>query len=157
MNLLLIITTTSFLLLKHPLSMGFMIILMTILISLTTGMLNLNFWFSYILFLVLIGGMLILFIYMTSIASNEKFKFSGKMLIINLMISSILLIISENSIFVKMKNYNFISNEMENMTNLKYFSTSMTMILISAMIYLLITLIMIVKMTKKDKGPIRQK
>lgn len=34
-----------------------------------------NIWYSYILFLVYIGGLLVLFIYMCIISSNEKFHF----------------------------------------------------------------------------------
>nr|YP_009462889.1 NADH dehydrogenase subunit 6 [Biomphalaria straminea]AUW35087.1 NADH dehydrogenase subunit 6 [Biomphalaria straminea] len=34
-----------------------------------------NMWYSYILFLVYIGGLLVLFIYMCMMSSNEKFHF----------------------------------------------------------------------------------
>nr|AYR05286.1 NADH dehydrogenase subunit 6 [Coleoptera sp. ACP-2013] len=162
MKIMLIMLSLTFLTLNHPISMGFNIIMMTIIISLMTGMLNTSFWFSYILFLVLIGGMLILFLYMTSIASNEKFKFSSKMLIINsliLMLSSILILWTNSiNLNIKIKEINMFSDHLQIMIfNLKYFTPSMTLILISAMIYLLITLIMTVKITKKEKGPIRQK
>nr|AYM85186.1 NADH dehydrogenase subunit 6 [Pseudocolaspis sp. EMHAU_15070625] len=150
----------SFMMLNHPLSMGFNILMLTILISLTTGMMNSTFWFSYILFLVLIGGLLILFIYMTSIASNEKFKFSSKMIIINMSTITISYLLLKNNfkLNLKIKDMNQYMDPMNfTMTNLKYFSPSLMIILISAMMYLLITLIMIVKITKKEKGPIRQK
>nr|YP_010155754.1 NADH dehydrogenase subunit 6 [Colasposoma dauricum]AST15011.1 NADH dehydrogenase subunit 6 [Colasposoma dauricum]QQY84945.1 NADH dehydrogenase subunit 6 [Colasposoma dauricum] len=151
--------SVSFMMLNHPLSMGFNILMLTITISLTTGMMNSTFWFSYILFLVLIGGLLILFIYMTSIASNEKFKFSTKLMMINLMMIMMSYMMLNNLNFkTKIKDMNQYMDSMNlSMTNLKYFSPSLTIILISAMMYLLITLIMIVKITKKEKGPIRQK
>nr|ATN23540.1 NADH dehydrogenase subunit 6 [Pseudocolaspis sp. EMHAU-15071004] len=152
--------SVSFMMLNHPLSMGFNILLFTITIALSTGLMNSTFWFSYILFLVLIGGLLILFIYMTSIASNEKFKFSTKLVMINLMtiMMSFLLLKNNFDFKMKIKDMNQYMDLMNlSMTNLKYFSPSLTIILISAMAYLLITLIMIVKITKKNKGPIRQK
>nr|YP_010502600.1 NADH dehydrogenase subunit 6 [Basilepta melanopus]UXC97427.1 NADH dehydrogenase subunit 6 [Basilepta melanopus] len=154
----------SFMLLNHPISMGFNILMITIMISLSTGILNLTFWFSYILFLVVIGSLLILFIYMTSIASNEKFKFSLKITYVNiLIITMISLFIYTNKQIdfnIKIMETNmFLSqiNDNINMTNLKYYTPPFTLILISLMMYLLITLIMIVKITKKEKGPIRQK
>jgi hypothetical protein len=37
-----------------------------------------KFWFSYILFIIIIGGILVLFIYITRLASNEIFISSNK-------------------------------------------------------------------------------
>nr|YP_010040754.1 NADH dehydrogenase subunit 6 [Basilepta fulvipes]QOZ40932.1 NADH dehydrogenase subunit 6 [Basilepta fulvipes] len=156
--MLMIPVSISFMMLNHPLSMGFNILMLTILISLTTGMMNSTFWFSYILFLVLIGGLLILFVYMTSIASNEKFKFSPTIFMINLTILMSYLYTNQMDSKMKIKDMNYFMDSMNlSMTNLKYFSPALTIILISAMMYLLIALIMIVKITKKEKGPIRQK
>nr|ALO76471.1 NADH deshydrogenase subunit 6 [Pseudocolaspis sp. PSE01] len=148
----------SFFMMSHPLSMGFNMLMLTILISLMTGLMNSTFWFSYIMFLVMIGGMLILFIYMTSVASNEKFKFSIKIMI-NMILSSMMFMMTlKNYQNIKLKeinNFNEFSNIMN--MNLKYFTPSSKMILISAMIYLLITLLMTVAITKKNLGPLRQK
>merc|ERR1739838_23170 len=60
--------------LVHPLAIGLALLFQTILICCTTGLSNLSFWFSYILFLIFLGGILVLFIYVTSLASNEMFK-----------------------------------------------------------------------------------
>lgn len=60
--------------LKHPVALGLTLILHTLLISGVTGLAVGNFWFSYVLFLVFLGGVLVLFIYITSLASNEKFS-----------------------------------------------------------------------------------
>jgi hypothetical protein len=40
-----------------------------------------SFWFSYILFITIIGGILVLFIYIAKLASNEIFSPSNKILI----------------------------------------------------------------------------
>jgi NADH-ubiquinone oxidoreductase chain 6 len=56
--------------------MGLVLIVHTIRIGVVTGIMARNFWFSYILFLVFLGGVLVLFIYITRLASNEKFIFS---------------------------------------------------------------------------------
>nr|YP_009643438.1 NADH dehydrogenase subunit 6 [Melamphaus rubrocinctus]APO08868.1 NADH dehydrogenase subunit 6 [Melamphaus rubrocinctus] len=59
---------------KHPISVGLLIITQTINISLMLGMLSGTFLFSYIIIIIMLSGVLVLFIYMASIASNEKFN-----------------------------------------------------------------------------------
>nr|AEI29251.1 NADH dehydrogenase subunit 6 [Polydrusus marginatus] len=147
--------------LNHPISFGFIILLQTITFSLITGILNLDFWFSYILFLIMIGGMLILFIYMTSIASNEKFNFSKKMTFFSLMflMTTILMNLMLDN-FLYMKNLNNYDLNPQNMLNMnlsmnKFFNSPNMMIMILLMIYLLITLIAIVKITQSKMGPLR--
>lgn len=58
-------------------------------VAIITGLYNYNYWYSYIIFLIIVGGMLVLFIYITRIASNEKFKYSNK--IISLLIFTLLI------------------------------------------------------------------
>nr|QRW36251.1 NADH dehydrogenase subunit 6 [Deronectes costipennis] len=158
-----------FLFLNHPMSMGLILMTQTICITLMTGFLSYSMWFSYILFLIMIGGMLILFMYMTSLASNEKFKFSSKIFImIMIMIFMILFMImlmdfsminsmfkTSNSIeminkLITLKNEN--SYSMYLMYNKPNFMITITMIN-----YLFLTLIAVVKITKFNYGPLRQK
>nr|ASM41845.1 NADH dehydrogenase subunit 6 [Chlorophorus simillimus] len=148
----------SFLLLSHPLSFGLILLIQTLLVAMITGMLNNNFWFSYILFLIMVGGMLILFIYMTSVASNEKFNLSMNVIII-LPIYSFLL---TSTFMDKMLTSFFIkNNELANIMSKelsmsKYLNFPNNFIMTSMIIYLLITLIMVVKITTLEKGPLRQ-
>ncbi len=58
--------------------------LQTTLVATITGLACPSFWFSYILFLIFLGGILVLFIYVASIASNEQFKFNLKTLLLSL-------------------------------------------------------------------------
>nr|UXW88414.1 NADH dehydrogenase subunit 6 [Afissula kambaitana] len=149
--------------LNHPLSMGFTILIQSILICLMLGVMNLNFWYSYILILIMIGGLLILFIYMTSIASNEKFKFNILIFIFSMMIffstlmiwmfSSSLLndLLFNNSLMLNMKNnYNF------NYSMSKFYNMPSLKIMILTIFYLLITMIASVKICKTNMGPLRQ-
>lgn len=53
--------------------MGLVLIVHALLIGVTAGVLSGSMWYSYVLFLVFLGGVLVLYIYMTSLASNEKF------------------------------------------------------------------------------------
>nr|ALO71048.1 NADH deshydrogenase subunit 6 [Pselaphinae sp. 6 EF-2015] len=139
----------------HPLSMGIVLFIQTLLISILTGMLINNFWFSYIMFLVFIGGLLILFMYMTSIASNEILKFSTTYLL-----PILLLIIT--GLFMKFFTDNFYSlkfyiNLNNNEFMIKFFNTPNNKIMFLLITYLLITLIATVKITNIKYGPIRQK
>lgn len=59
--------------LNHPIRLGLVLIFHTLLIRAITGLAGGNFWFSYVLFLVFLGGVLVLFIYITRLASNEQF------------------------------------------------------------------------------------
>jgi NADH-ubiquinone oxidoreductase chain 6 len=62
--------------------MGLVLLIQTLIVALLTGVLASSFWFSYILFLVFLGGMLVLFIYVTRLASNEMFSISAKSLLL---------------------------------------------------------------------------
>nr|UJG45524.1 NADH dehydrogenase subunit 6 [Diplonevra concinna] len=154
-----IIVTFIFMQMIHPLSMGFILLLQTLLICMLIGMMSETYWFSYILFLVFLGGMLILFIYITSIASNETFSMSLKIIISSLIMFWIIMFllyfysnINNNFIFNNLMNFNI-----ENSTNLiKLFNYPTNFITILLMNYLLITLIAVVKITNIFYGPIRQ-
>nr|ADD62154.1 NADH dehydrogenase subunit 6 [Takobia yixiani] len=74
MLVLLVCVSLFFMFLSHPVSMGLTLIMHALLVGVTAGLLSGSLWFSYILFLVFLGGVLVLYIYMTSLASNEKFS-----------------------------------------------------------------------------------
>nr|ALO70747.1 NADH deshydrogenase subunit 6 [Neobisnius villosulus] len=150
-----------FIFLNHPLSMGVILLIQVTLIALISGSLSINFWFSYILFLIMVGGMLVLFIYMTSIASNEKFNFS------NLLMLSLLIIffsgmwgslMIDQKMFSMMKfSSKFNDNYLFFMNLSKFFNYPSNLILFLLIVYLFITLIAVVKITNIKFGPLRQK
>nr|QNP09906.1 NADH dehydrogenase subunit 6 [Ochthebius sp. IBE<ESP> RA617] len=158
--LLNIMLSINFLFMIHPLSMGLTLLAQTIMITMITGLMNFNYWFSYILFLIMIGGMLVLFIYMTSIASNEKFKFNMKltimMLMIFLMIMAIMMLINKNLLLIN--NFNYFINSYNNYLMMsKFYNKPSNIIMFIMIIYLFITLIAVVKITEFKSGPLRQK
>nr|UZF97559.1 NADH dehydrogenase subunit 6 [Amplypterus panopus] len=153
--------------LNHPLSMGLMILIQTLMTCLLSGMFIKTYWFSYILFLTFLGGLLVLFIYVSSIASNEMFhmtnNFKKIFLIFSLMLIIIQILFSKNLNWMNLNN----NSEMSNFINFMFFnnenkinlnklynnySSMLTMLLI---IYLFITLIAIVKITNIFYGPLR--
>nr|YP_003097174.1 NADH dehydrogenase subunit 6 [Psacothea hilaris]ACR44363.1 NADH dehydrogenase subunit 6 [Psacothea hilaris] len=166
MSLILIINSLLlsfiFMFLMHPLSFGLILLLQTTMIALITGMMNFNYWFSYIIFLIMIGGMLILFIYMTSVASNEKFKFSYKLTLACIFITSIMSLLFIIDLYYfnlnSMNNlFNQVNHENFKLSMNKFMNWPMNMNFFLMIIYLLVTLIMVVKITNIQYGPLRQK
>nr|QHF17850.1 NADH dehydrogenase subunit 6 [Acrotaeniostola dissimilis] len=161
-----LISSFIFIQMNHPLAMGLMLLIQTIQICLLTGLMAKSFWFSYILFLIFLGGMLVLFIYVTSLASNEMFSMSMKLTTICIMLFMTMMMIN---MMIDKTNISFFiqNNEMnssynmnlllkENSLNLyKLYNYPTNLITILLMNYLLITLIAVVKITKLFYGPLR--
>nr|YP_010294725.1 NADH dehydrogenase subunit 6 [Pectocera sp.]ULQ68877.1 NADH dehydrogenase subunit 6 [Pectocera sp.] len=165
-QLLYMISTTmtlTFMFLTHPLSMGFVLLIQAILIAMITGLMSHNFWFSYILFMIMIGGMLVLFIYMTSVASNEKFQYSNKLTITMFMMMNLTLLTFFSDSFlthqelINIDTLHSTSNWLFSLSLSKYLNFPSNMIMLMMIIYLLVALIAVVKITNISYGPLRQK
>lgn len=152
--------------LKHPLALGRILFIQTSLAALSRNYLFINSWYRYILFLIIIGGILILFIYMTRIASNEKFLIPSKWkIIINyfliiLFFFSYLLILNDSLIekLIRVKWIFFwIEENFKPWTLSKFFNEPFYQIIIFLIIYLFLTLIAAVKISGKPIGALRQK
>nr|YP_009253539.1 NADH dehydrogenase subunit 6 [Pyrgus maculatus]AKJ83283.1 NADH dehydrogenase subunit 6 [Pyrgus maculatus] len=146
--------------LKHPLSMGLLILIQTLLTCLISGMIINTYWFSYILFLTFLGGLLVLFIYVSSIASNELFNITmnNKLLILfNLIIISLLSILlmynlNWMNLFINYELNNFFNyfiffNNENNINLSKLYNKQTYFLMMMMVIYLFITLIAVVKIT----------
>nr|UEC45806.1 NADH dehydrogenase subunit 6 [Sinopodisma hengshanica] len=156
----------NFIKLNHPMSMMLFIILQTFLIGLMSGTMMESFWLSYILFLTFLGGMLVLFIYITSIASNEMFQPKLIIMIFSVIlwiIIMIILIISDKMMFMDF----FMNTETMNINNLinyqemtfsleKLYNNPTFIITMMMMIYLFLALLAVVKITNINQGPIRK-
>nr|QFI35713.1 NADH dehydrogenase subunit 6 [Zerynthia polyxena] len=168
LSLMIIMLSILMFFMKHPLSMGLLILIQTLLICMLSGMLSYSYWFSYILFLVFLGGLLVLFIYVSSVAANELFSFNlfNKLFLIFMTIFSLLI----STIYLYNMNWlNFSFNcEMDNMFNLfiffnnenkinltKLYNNHTYMMMMMLIIYLFITLLAVVKITNIFFGPLR--
>nr|YP_010954446.1 NADH dehydrogenase subunit 6 [Ostrocerca truncata]WMV02009.1 NADH dehydrogenase subunit 6 [Ostrocerca truncata] len=162
-----IVTSLIFTQMTHPLAMGLMLLVQTILISIITGLSAQSFWFSYILFLVFLGGLLVLFIYVTSLASNEMFSMSlslalpifviSGILIISMFIfdSSFLMTMTMNTETLSIMNIQTYSEESSS-SLLKLYNNPTSLITLMLVLYLFLTLIAVVKITKINQGPLRK-
>nr|AXS65172.1 NADH dehydrogenase subunit 6 [Coleoptera sp. 11 KM-2017] len=150
--------TLMFIFLTHPISMGSLLLMQTILVSLLIGNLNINFWFSYILFLILIGGMMVLFLYMTSIASNETFKKNFLLFLPLLLFLIYPLVINNQTMNFYINNqecYLFSNNTEFQQILTKFINLPYQMVFMFMVIYLLLTLIAVVNITGIQQGPLR--
>nr|AII02267.1 NADH dehydrogenase subunit 6 [Rhodoneura mellea] len=166
-SLILIFISIFMYFLNHPLSMGLMILTQTLMMTMLSGMLIKSYWFSYILFLTFLGGLLVLFIYTSSVASNEMFQFSINMKIMLLIfLLTILLILflfypmnwMNLNQMSEMENffYNMLFLNNENKINLsKLYNSQNFLLMLMLIIYLFITLIAIIKITNIFYGPLR--
>ena len=156
--LIIILLSLNFIFIKHPLSIGFILLLQTILSSILCRFNMSSYIFSYILFLIFIGGILILFIYISRIASNEKFFFSIKLILINILL---IFIIYKYFIIINLTK-NIISsiinliNDQDILFISKIFSFPSGKIILIIVIYLLFTLIAIVNIVKLKIAPLRR-
>uniref|UniRef100_A0AAU6MWZ7 NADH-ubiquinone oxidoreductase chain 6 n=1 Tax=Xenogryllus lamottei TaxID=3120008 RepID=A0AAU6MWZ7_9ORTH len=158
LNIMFLITT-------HPLASTILIIMQTLLICTMTGPLSYSFWFSYILFMIFLGGMLVLFIYITSLASNEMFNIPTKTTLIITILSITMMMLLNN---INIMNYNNYKNDMLHnfltphssselpMNLIQLYNMPTSILTIITIIYLLITLIIMVKITQIKEGPLRQ-
>nr|QZZ18367.1 NADH dehydrogenase subunit 6 [Yangisunda tiani] len=151
MKLMMIISTMT-LTLNNPMALGFMLMTQTMLMIFIMNKMMSSSWFAMITFMMMIGGLLIMFMYMSSIASNEKFKMKINLMII-LMIMIIMTdeMIMENQIYEPM-NIGFMEF---NFSLTKFYNKKSMMMTILLVMYLLLTMISVTKLVKHHKGPLR--
>jgi len=115
-----------------------------------------RFWFSYILFLIIIGGILVLFIYITRLASNELFSPRNKILLAAIIILPILtysIPTVTNNKEIRAHNA-IIENEVTTTTTVIY-NQIIGVITTLLVLYMLLTLIVVVNIINVSKGPLR--
>nr|WNH42581.1 NADH dehydrogenase subunit 6 [Neoperla sjostedti needhami] len=155
------------LLISHPLAMGLNLLTQTLIICLTAGLMTRSFWFSYILFLVFLGGLLVLFIYVSSLASNEMFSFTPSAMVLALLfgVTSFIacLIIDPLNFPLNEKSTDTSNNLLPIWINettptlMKLYNNPTNLITLTLALYLFLTLIAVVQITKIFHGPLRQK
>nr|YP_009327149.1 NADH dehydrogenase subunit 6 [Orthetrum glaucum]ANX09973.1 NADH dehydrogenase subunit 6 [Orthetrum glaucum] len=155
---LMMINSLIFSSMMHPMNMGITLLLQTIMMTILMGLMSYSSWFSYILFLVFLGGMLVLFIYMTSIASNEMFKKSMYLpaLIMFMIIMTLLFTMLMDPFMSTISMTDLMTNSNNsNMIMSPLYNNPISVVTVFMVLYLFLTLIVIVSLTKFNKGPLR--
>nr|YP_009671912.1 NADH dehydrogenase subunit 6 [Polycheles baccatus]QCX31772.1 NADH dehydrogenase subunit 6 [Polycheles baccatus] len=156
-----LLTSLLFLFLKHPLSLGLALLLQTVNVCLASGMKMTSYWFSYILFLVFLGGLLVLFIYVTSLASNEKLNFSFPLVLFfstSWLLSSIFFFFFD-PLFSSFKINTLASSLIPKVgfqqTIAAIYNPSSMVFTLFLVFYLLLCLLVVVKISNVHLGPLR--
>lgn len=153
--IIMFILNLIFLFIFHPLAIIFVLILQTILISISMYTITQFPWFSYTLILVFLGGMLILFTYISNIASNEIFKPNLKILfplVIAPIIAFFLPLPKQN---IRNESKIMKTEQFNNLTIFKPFSDAIIPITLLIASYIILTLLTVVKIRKISQGPLR--
>nr|YP_009351570.1 NADH dehydrogenase subunit 6 [Furculitermes cubitalis]AQP29920.1 NADH dehydrogenase subunit 6 [Furculitermes cubitalis] len=150
------LTGLMFTQMKHPLAMGLMLLMQTTMVCMISGTMYSSFWFSYILFMIMIGGMLVLFMYMTSLASNEMFSPSNKMMTVTLLTLPMLMYIMPTTTNSKEMTAHETMMESEITTTTTVMYNQMMGIMTTLLVlYMLLTLIVVVNIINVSSGPLR--
>nr|APU89541.1 NADH dehydrogenase subunit 6 [Porcellio dilatatus petiti] len=131
------------------------LVVQAFMVSLLSGFLN-NIWYSYILFLVFLGGMLVVFIYISSLASSEKvdkeYMLILKMVLMALLLSSMM--VYSNSSWMLMNISHLFYTESKVIHTLVFSSAYSLYIFVVG--YLLLSLWIVCVLVKMLSGPLRK-
>ena len=150
---LIILISAAFWLRSHPVIFISLILLQTVILRISIWITSSCSWFSFILFLIFLGGLIVLFIYITSLASNELLTHNMH----TLNIYSLISITSLWMILFNNKNLERIHHKENNILNffIDIYSESLINIITLVIVYLLLTLIIAVKISNKKEAPIK--
>lgn len=111
------------------------------------------FWFSYILVITILSGILVLFIYIARVASNEKFYLSIKLILTSLVFITIILLFNCEPI----ESIIQLNNKYIVLSLNKLFNQKTLIITVIIVIYLLFSIIVVSKIVNVNEGPLRIK
>nr|YP_271842.1 NADH dehydrogenase subunit 6 [Japyx solifugus]AAV33415.1 NADH dehydrogenase subunit 6 [Japyx solifugus] len=153
---------TLFMSMSHPMAMGLTLLIQTTLVAAMSGMITQSYWFSYILFLIFMGGMMVLFIYVASLSPNEMFSLSNPYLIMG-MTPIIMTIMMTLDMTMLTDTWNFTDTmtltQMPSINTaiMKIYTPNLSIMMVMMITYLFLTLIVVVKITNLWMGPLRMK
>lgn len=148
-----IIFSSLILVVTNPISMGLILIVQTITVIIFINKILPSSWFAIVMFIIIIGGLLIIFMYIRRIASNEKFKTKINVVLILI----IIIIISDEIIFNNqiIENQELLQRRNLNFSITKIYREKSIILTIILVLYLLLTIISVTKIVKHHKGPLR--
>nr|WCJ52998.1 NADH dehydrogenase subunit 6 [Mindarus keteleerifoliae] len=154
-NLLISMILTT---MKSPLSSNFLILLQSINLTIMMNIINKTSWISFILFILYISGLMIIFLYISSIAFNE-FNINKNFKKLMLKLIMMMILYSTFNKFIMMENMKYENMFMfeDNFFFINMFSMPNNLMIYFMLMILFFMLILIIWLLKNNKGPIRQK
>jgi len=136
----------------HPISLVSVILTQTTIICGLRVIISSSSWFALIIFLIFVGGVIVLFIYIASLASNENFILNSKSFILTFLLSLVILFayrMFNNPTPLFYLDLNFSTFIM------KIYNPVTYPLVIITIAYLLLTLIITVEIIKHYQAPLR--
>lgn len=133
---------------NNPLSMT-LIIISIALITACIFCITLSSWYAFLIFLIYVGGILVIFAYFTATSPNQQ-QISRKKIIKTIVL--ILLITGASLIYI---NKNIPLTPIKSHQLLRLYTSHNIYTLILITLILLITIIIVVKLSSRSKGPLR--
>nr|BDQ43932.1 NADH dehydrogenase subunit 6 [Metaphire megascolidioides] len=148
MYLILMTTSTMMLYLSTtPIMLGINILTMALLLSATLAT-YMSSWYAFLVFLIYVGGMLVMFAYFLALSPNQQMPTTSNMIymLVTLTTLTIVAITTKTKISIPQEMY-------QDNTYLYSMSTAPALILLA--LILLLTMVIVVKLTSRSKGPLR--
>nr|YP_009515488.1 NADH dehydrogenase subunit 6 [Trinorchestia longiramus]AYB71599.1 NADH dehydrogenase subunit 6 [Trinorchestia longiramus] len=156
LSLMIIYLSLLFIHLTSPLSMGLTVILLTVPIALMMTIIINTSWFSLLLTMIFLTAMMIIFVYISSLAANEL-SFSSNEL---LLIPALFMLMMFYSHFMENTPLNSFAQTLSpNQFEMTYKMYTYDLFVMTSflMVYLLVALIVVVKNSSMKKTPFRAK
>nr|BDQ43503.1 NADH dehydrogenase subunit 6 [Metaphire sieboldi] len=148
MYLILMSTSTMMLYLSTtPIMLGINILTMALLLSATLAT-SMSSWYAFLVFLIYVGGMLVMFAYFLALTPNQQMPTTSN---IFYMLAT-LVTLTTVAILTNVKIS--IPQESHQDTSYLYALSTAPMLIMLALI-LLLTMVIVVKLTNRSKGPLR--
>nr|WCS91607.1 NADH dehydrogenase subunit 6 [Eisenia nordenskioldi pallida] len=144
--LMMITSTFTLILAPTPIILGANILIMSLLLSVVFAS-SISSWFAFLVFLIYVGGMLVMFAYFLALTPNQQMSYNSTMYS---MISLIIFSIMTYTMNIKIP----LISEFYHGNSLLYLKTTAPFLIFLALI-LLFTMIIVVKLTTLSKGPLR--
>nr|YP_009244915.1 NADH dehydrogenase subunit 6 [Amynthas triastriatus]AMO27039.1 NADH dehydrogenase subunit 6 [Amynthas triastriatus] len=148
MYLILMTTSTMMLYLSTtPIMLGINILAMALLLSATLAA-SMSSWYAFLVFLIYVGGMLVMFAYFLALTPNQQMPTSSNIayMSVTLITLATVAVVTETKIFFPQEMY-------QDTAYLYTLNTSLIIILLA--LILLLTMVIVVKLTTRSKGPLR--
>nr|YP_010586118.1 NADH dehydrogenase subunit 6 [Chimarra paramonorum]UZZ43854.1 NADH dehydrogenase subunit 6 [Chimarra paramonorum] len=159
------ITSITFMIMKTPMSLGLMILIQILASTLLMNFMMQVTWLSYIIYLVYIGGMMIMFMYVCSITPNKLFTFTPwiiTLLSLSTITSLWIFILYHNNLNLSLLNSKSMTLSSFHYPNLsltlifKLFNNFPLMITLFTIIFLFTLMIIVNKITNFSISPMRK-
>nr|BDQ43763.1 NADH dehydrogenase subunit 6 [Metaphire communissima] len=148
MYLILMTTSTMMLYLSTtPIMLGINILIMALLLSVTLAS-SMSSWYAFLVFLIYVGGMLVMFAYFLALAPNQQMPTKSNIIymMMTLIILTIVAMVTDIEIFIPQEVIQ---------DNMYLYSVGTSPILILLALILLLTMVIVVKLTNRSGGPLR--